>query len=518
MSASLYSQEKKPEQNFKSRSDSDFNAEQIIEMSKPALISIWYHTDNYYSYTTFQLIDTTLLNGSGFIFSEDGLIGTNYHVVDGIDSLLIKTSEGKFYDAELLLIDEKNDMAILRIKNSNGTKFPTVKFANSDNVRVGQEVYAIGSPLGFEYTISQGILAGIRENEKVTFTDPVTYMPIEKSFEKVLQITAAISPGNSGGALFNSRGEVIGITTYTYTGYGNLNFAIAINSFVYFMNSVDLANIDNNPEAKKKREESLYYSNLRLANNFKSEATYNWIYVKQKDTMKTLDTFVVKQDSIAKNNFNKAETFYFKCLDIAPDSFAVYRELMDLYVYCENFPKAEGLYDTIKTKFQSDSLLSLLSQSLANAYTTSKDYKKALDFYRKMSAKDTTDNYLLFQIASMYEKMGKYNMAIKEYKRLLKRDPNYTQALIQLGAINYDHLNNIPEAKKYFEEAYEKEMTQYGSTYYLDIPYYLCMIAVKERKRYMAMLYYMDAKAIYTYTTEENEKKTKMLQALRDLN
>lgn len=163
--------------------------------------------------------------------------------------------------------------------------------------------------------------------------------------------------------------------------------------------------------------------------------------------MKTIDTFIVKQDSIARNNFNKAETFYYKCLDIAPDSFDVYREMMDLYVYCENFPKAEGLYDTIKTRFQSDSLLSLLSQSLANAYTSSKEYGKALEFYRKMSAKDTADIYLKFQIANIYEKMKKYNSAVKEYKKLLKRDPNYTQALIQLGVINYEHLNNIREAK-----------------------------------------------------------------------
>jgi S1-C subfamily serine protease len=94
--------------------------------------------------------------------------------------LLVKTSEGTYYDAELLLIDEKNDMAILRIKNSNGNKFPVIKFANSDALKVGQEVFAIGSPLGYEYTISQGIIAGIRDNEKVNFTDPVTWTPIEK--------------------------------------------------------------------------------------------------------------------------------------------------------------------------------------------------------------------------------------------------------------------------------------------------------------------------------------------------
>ena len=495
-----------------------FNAEQIIEMSKPSLVSIWYHTSNYYSYVTYTYIDTTLLNGSGFLFSEDGLIGTNYHVVDGIDSLLIKTSDGTFYDAELLLIDEKNDMAILRIKNSNGNKFPIIKFANSDAIKVGQEVFAIGSPLGYEYTISQGIVAGIRDNEKVSFTDPVTWALIEKNFEKVIQITAAISPGNSGGALFNNHGEVIGITTYTYSGYGNLNFAIAINSFVYFMNSVDLANIDNNEEAKKKREASLYSSNLRLANNFKQEATYNWYYVKQKDTMKVVDTFVVKQDSIAKLNFSKAETFYYKCLDIAPDSFVVYQEMMDLYVYTDNFSRAEVLYDTIRAHFQSDSLLGLLSSSLANAYSTSKEYKKALIFYEKMLIKDTGDIYIQYQIAFINEKMGKYNKAIKGYNRIIEKDSGYIQAYIQLGSIYYNKFNDYRTAKKYIEAAYDREMSVYGNTYFIDLPYYLGMIAVKERRKFEAMLYYMDLKSIYTYTTEENKKKSDLLKALRDLN
>jgi len=496
---------------------SKFNAEQIIEMSKPSLVSIWYHVDNYYSYSTYTYIDTTLLNGSGFIFSEDGLIGTNYHVVDGIDSLLVKTSNGSFYDAELLLIDEKNDMAILRIKHHDGLKFPIIKFANSDALKVGQEVFAIGSPLGYEYTISQGIIAGIRDNEKVSFTDPVTWAMVEKNFEKVIQITAAISPGNSGGALFNNRGEVIGITTYTYSGYGNLNFALAINSFVYFMNSVDLAHIDNDTDAKRKREQSLYSSNLRLANNFKQEATYNWYYVKQRDTMKVVDTFIVKQDSLAKNNFNKAETFYFKCLDIGPDSFTVYQELMDLYVYTENFNKAEGLYDTIKVRFQSDSLLSLLSSCLASAYSTSKEYKKALGFYEKMLAKDTADINTQYQIAFLYEKMGKYNRAVKEYNMIIKKDSSYTQAYIQLGSIYFEKYQDYQLAKKYIEAAYDREMTAYGNTYYTDLPYYLGMIAVKERKKFEAMLYYMDLKSIYTYTPEENIKKAKLLKALREL-
>ncbi len=500
------------------KSDSSLNAEQIIESTKPALISVWYHTDNYYSYYYYEPKDTTLLNGSGFIIDESGIIGTNFHVVDGIDSIIVKTSDGTFYDAEIIIVDEKNDLAIIRIKNSNGKKFPVAKLGNSDNVKVGQEVFAIGSPFGYEYTISQGIVAGIRDNEKVSFTDPVTYMPIEKNFAKVIQITAAISPGNSGGALFNNRGEVIGITTYTYQGFGNLNFAIAINNFIAFKNSIDLADLENNEEAKKKRNESVFFSNLKLANSYKDQVTYNWYYVKQKDTMKTIDTFVVKQDSIAKLNFTKAENLYYKCIQMEPDSFSVYQELMDLYVYTESFAKAEDLYLNIREKFQSDSLLSLLSSTMASAYSGSKEYKKALQFYEKMLEKDTGDIYIYFQIADLYEQMGKTNKAIRGYKEVITRDPDYAQAYVQLGKIYYEKKKNYDKAKAYLETANEKEITNYGSSYYgVDVHYYLGMIAVKEGKKMDAILAYLELKNIYTYTPEDNEKKLKLYKAIKKL-
>ncbi len=245
-------------------SGDDLNAEQIIEKYKPALISIWMNDKNYYSYTTYSYTDTTVLNGSGFIVNEEGLIGTNYHVIEQIDSLIVKTSDGIFYNAELVLADEVNDYAILKISDANGKKFPVVTLGNSDDVKAGQEVFAIGSPLGFEYTISSGIVAATRENEKVSFEDPVTYTMKEKTFDKVIQITAAISPGNSGGALFNKKGEVIGITTYTYVGYGNLNFALAINGFNRFLSIVNSPDFENSVELKEKKEESKFNSNYRL--------------------------------------------------------------------------------------------------------------------------------------------------------------------------------------------------------------------------------------------------------------
>ena len=496
----------------------ELNAEQIIEQNKPALISIWYHTSNYYSYYSYDVKDTTLLSGSGFIIDSSGIVGTNFHVVDGIDSLLIKTSDGTFYNAELLIVDAKNDMALLRIQNTDNRFFKTVKLGNSDNVKVGQDVYAIGSPLGYEYTISQGIVAGIRDSEKVSFTDPVTYVPIEKKFEKVIQITAAISPGNSGGALFNTKGDVIGITTYTYVGYGNLNFAIAVNSFIKFKSSIDLTNLDNNEETKLKREESLYSTNLKLANNYKDQVSYNWYYTKEKDTMKTLDTFVVKQDSLVRINYYKAESFYNKCIQMQPDSFSVYQNLMDLYVFTENFNNAEQLYKTIREKFDSDSLLSLLSSSLATAYSSTKEYLKAIQFYEKMLKQDSSDVYIYYQIANIYEQMGNYKKAIRGYNDVIKRDSTYSQAYVELGTIYYTKYKDYQKARQYLEAANENEIENSGySSSIVDVHYYLGMIACKEGRKLDAILSYMELKNVYSYTTEDNQKKLKLYRAIKNL-
>ena len=507
-----------PEALIKAIGDDDLNAEQIIELNKPALVSIWFHSDNFYSYYYYEEEDTVILNGSGFIFSEEGIIGTNYHVIDGYDSILIKTSDGVFHNAELLLVDEQNDIAIIRILDTLRQKFPFVKLGNSDEAKVGQIIYAVGSPLGFEYTISEGIIAAIREDEKVDFNDPYTYELITRTFDKVLQITAAISPGNSGGALFNSKGEVIGVTSYSYGFYGNLNFAIAINSFKDLINSVNFADLENNEDFIREKEENLFHTNSRLANNYKNRLYSTWYYSRQVDTMTVIDTFALKQDSINQINLIKAERYYNKCLELRPDSFYIYQDMMDLYVFVEDFKKAEDLYKSIRERFDSDSLLNTLSSSLAMAYSTSKDYKKALMFYEKMLKLDTTDVFIYFQIANTYELMKKYKKAIKGYEDVIRRDSSYTQAYIELGKIYYEKYEDYDEADRYLTTALERDILNYGySSYNLDLHYYLGMIAVEDGRKFDAILSYMDMKSVYTYSEEDNKKKLKLYKAIREM-
>ncbi|MBK8549721.1 MAG: trypsin-like peptidase domain-containing protein [Ignavibacteria bacterium] len=500
------------------KGEDDFNAEQIIEKYKPALISIWMNDDNYYSYNTYSYIDTTVLNGSGFIINEDGLIGTNYHVIEGIDSLIVKTSDGTFYDAELIYTDDENDFAFIKIVNPAGQKFPFVSFGNSDDVKAGQEVFAIGSPLGFEYTISSGIIAAIRENEKVSFQDPLTYLTKEKTFDKVLQVTAAISPGNSGGALFNKKGQVIGITTYTYVGYGNLNFAVAINGFKKLKDSVESKDFVSNEDIKVRKEESLFNSNYKLASALKSQLYYDWYYSKQKDSMKTIDSFLVRMDSLNRVNFSKAEKYYEKCIELKPDTFIVYQDLLDMYVFTDNFQKADSLYKNIRNSFDSDSLLNLLSSNLAAAYSTSKDYNKAIQFYEKMLAQDTTQYFIYFQIANLYNKMNENDRAVREYKNVLKRDSNYTEVYIQLGKIYYEKYKNRKLAKKYLQKAYEKELFMTGNPpYNPDVHFYLGMIAVKEGRKLDAILSYMDLKNAYDAGTGIYDLRLELYKAINKM-
>lgn len=493
------------------------DAEKIIDQNKPALVSIWYFTNEFYSYTKGLIVDTNILNGSGFIIHEDGIVVTNNHVIENLDSILVKTSDGRFFNANVLITQPENDLAILRINDAGDRKFPIVLLGNSDSVRSGQRVFSIGSPLGFEYTISEGIIAAIREQERVEFMDPLTYTPMERVFDKVIQITAPISPGNSGGVLMNERGRVIGITTYSYGFYGNLNFAIAINSLRNLIEGIDFNEIESNIELLAKQEESVFANSLRIADQLKLKLYYNWYYSKQLDTMTVVDTFTVKQDSVNKINFTKAEDLYSKCIEINPDTFYVYQQLMDLYVFTENFPKAENLYLSIKDIFTSDSLLNTLSASLASAYSTSKNYDKAILFYRKMLAEEPDNVYTKYQIANMLQESGNTSEAISEYNSIISNNPEYVLALVQLGKIYYDR-KNYKEAGKFFEQAYEKELMNYS--YYSSVPdlyFYRGMLAVRNGKKFDAILAYLELKSLYTYAEEDKKRKFELYKAIADM-
>lgn len=161
--------------------------------------------------------------GTGIIVSEDGYILTNQHVAGSKYSTCYVTLEnGKDYKANVVWADEDLDLAIIKI-NVKGLQF--VNLGDSDKVRTGETVYAIGNPIGFEFqkTVTSGIISGINRTIKLEEDEKVSYM------EDLIQTDATINPGNSGGPLINPQGDVIGINTVKITSAEGIGFAIPIN-------------------------------------------------------------------------------------------------------------------------------------------------------------------------------------------------------------------------------------------------------------------------------------------------
>ena len=153
--------------------------------------------------------------GSGFIISQDGYILTNDHVVDGADEIKVKLSDGREFTGEIRGLDPKLDLALIKI--DAGEDLPVARLGNSEEIKVGEWVMAIGNPFGLEQTVTVGIVSA---KGRVIGAGP---------YDDFIQTDASINPGNSGGPLFNMQGEVIGINTAIVAQGQGIGFAIPVN-------------------------------------------------------------------------------------------------------------------------------------------------------------------------------------------------------------------------------------------------------------------------------------------------
>lgn len=152
--------------------------------------------------------------GSGFVISDDGYVLTNAHVVEGADEVTVTLTDRREFKAKVLGVDRRSDVALLKVGASN---LPTLRIGDSDKIRVGEWVIAIGSPFNLENSVTAGIISAKAR-------DTGEYLPL-------IQSDVAVNPGNSGGPLINMRGEVIGITSQIATlsgGYNGISFAVPI--------------------------------------------------------------------------------------------------------------------------------------------------------------------------------------------------------------------------------------------------------------------------------------------------
>ena len=230
--------------------------------------------------------------GTGFIVAPTGVIVTALHIVDGVSKVAVKTQAGDIFDdVSLLAKDERKDIAILKI---NGFELPTVVLGNSNDVNPGDQVIVIGNPLGAEQlrtSVSDGIVSGIRD-----FGEGY----------KVIQVTAAVSAGNSGGPAVSASGEVIGIVVFRLKEGESLNFALPINYARGMLSSIEtnkpLARWQNTAGTesifaekainKVTRWKSLVSGTTKLVRN---EGDYIYIETEVPDEMRKLGVFLLTE-------------------------------------------------------------------------------------------------------------------------------------------------------------------------------------------------------------------------------
>ncbi len=165
--------------------------------------------------------------GSGSIIDSKGHILTNNHVVGEADKIMVRLTDGREFEAKLVGADPLSDIAVIKIDGEDLSQLP---FGNSDEVRVGESVIAIGNPFGLSYTVTMGIVSA-KGRSNVGIVD----------YENFIQTDAAINPGNSGGPLINLKGQIIGVNTAIFTksgGYQGIGFAVPINMAQHIMNEL----------------------------------------------------------------------------------------------------------------------------------------------------------------------------------------------------------------------------------------------------------------------------------------
>jgi tetratricopeptide (TPR) repeat protein len=364
--------------------------------------------------------------GSGFLVREDGAVVTNYHVINAASKIRVKVGEQVFDVEGLLYADAENDVAILKI---DGTNFPKVRLGESEKVQVGEKVFVISSPQGFENTVSEGILSGIR---KVDGT------------RKVLQITAAISPGSSGAPVFNSKGEAIGIATFLVAEAQNINFAMPINLIKDKLTATKVVPAGEACSADFTRTaECWFYQGVAYGSNGmyerSTEAFVKAIQIKP-DFSEAYYNLGVSYVGLGK--YKEAREALEKAIQIKPDSADAYENLGAV------FSKLGMHDDAIRTLKKAIAINAEDAQAYYNLgvnYAILENYKAAVEALKQAIRFQPDFAAAHGFLGVTYAKMKNYKMAADALKQSIRLKPDDARSHYALGE-TYLSLEDRPSA------------------------------------------------------------------------
>src|ERR1035437_456615 len=396
----------------------DLNAEQIYSKINNAVVTIY----------TFDAKGKILSQGSGVVLNDKGWVVTNYHVFAGAEKMVVKHQEKIVEYTKIVGLDVEKDILILQIKDNT---FQSIKIGNSDSLKVGQKIYAIGSPMGFENTMTEGIISGLRHYEKET-----------KNF---IQISAAISPGSSGGAIVNNKGELIAISTSTVTEAQNLNFAIPVNDVlaIYKQDGIKQNEIDAavyfykgfNEDEKQNYDAAISNYEKAVAINPKLVEAYNNLGSAYDD----------------KGDIETAIFYYKKAIAINPKFAGAYNNLGIAYINKGDIETAIIYY---KKAIAINPEYAKAYYNLGVAYDYKGDFETEIIYHKKAIAINPEYADAYYNLGNAYTQKGDIETAIIYYTKTIDINPYYSEGYYALGLV-YGAKGDAVMSQYYLEKAYK---------------------------------------------------------------
>lgn len=447
----------------------DLTPAQIFEMVNNEVVVIYsYDFDN-----------NPIKQGSGVVINDSGFIVTNFHVFSECENITVYHNKVKLGNADIITADMDQDILILKVDNLN---LPGIKIGNSDGLVVGEKVYAIGSPMGYENTISEGIISGIRS--------------FYKDENKIIQVTASISEGSSGGAIVNSEGELIGISTFQEKKGQNLNFAIPVNSIIDFKNSISYEKNDiegnrifikgYNAFESQKYEDAVYYYTGYLKLFAYGIAYFNRgiAYLKlekYKEAIMDFSNAILNDYTKSKVYYSRGKAYlgkgdYYMALSdynysvtLDPESSVPYNQRGEYYLQIEDYNNALKDFSTA-IKLEDNYSEYYFNRGQANEYLKKNinaidDYSKAIDLYPAYF-----DAY--YSRASLFNKIGNYDKAIFDFQKCIEMYPDYKYPYNNLGW-TYFNKKDYKNAIYYLEKCFELDNTDWDAILGVATTYYV---------------------------------------------
>ncbi len=434
--------------------------------------------------------------GSGFFVNQNGLIATNFHIIEGAYKVSIHIADGTSVEASKIVgLNKDKDIVLIETDWRNQS---FVKIGDSDLVDQGDNVIAIGNPQGLQNTISEGLISAIRSDEEF----------------KIFQITCPISSGSSGGALFNTKSEVIGITSLILNSGQNINFAIPINELGLLQNNFPPMTFQEATKKERKEKLQQYKQNQLTSNQLETNDTlfdevlelfnkaqklsgtsyFELFGSKNIESIKLLEKAIeinpyyhAGQYLLGKSYFQlQKNEFAIKnfltCIELKPKYSSQYNSIADVYKKIGEYAEALKYYDLALHNGEAPYWINL---DIGDTYFEIGDISKAEHYYLEAS-KDKKNNFINSaekKLAYLYLQKGDYKNFWANFKKLnylskeerskfskyLNRHGNYQYKI--LGKFNYlseDYVN----AKKNYESALKKNDIDVEQLYELGIIYY----------------------------------------------